>query len=77
MTHDPSSAAAVSEPDDFERWYFGGSPPESDNWERHAFEEALLGAAPSADQRGDATAVDRKVHRLAFAQRRAEPLAAA
>ncbi len=26
---------------DFQRWYFGGSPPESDGWDRHAFQNAL------------------------------------
>ena len=37
---------------DFQRWYFGGSPPESECWPRHAFQDALRGAAPAADRSG-------------------------
>jgi hypothetical protein len=44
MAH-PDAAQESGDDDDFERWYFGGSPPTTaDAWPRHAFEEALHGA---------------------------------
>ena len=40
--------------DDFQRWFFGGAPPECDGWDRHAFEDALQGVPAASTARGTA-----------------------